>query len=429
MQTPPSIEFKLSFTPVIIISFIRCFSLTLMGIGLPNYVIFDLHGTTFAAGLILLAYYLPYSVSSIFLTRFSDRIGRKNALYISVIGTFLIYFCYIIPFNLALVYVASAIEGTFTGMFWPNLEGLISDIKDFDDKFDMRIKQYNLGWNIGTIIGFLIGAIAVFFINNNRIVFFFAAGVNIPLILYTIKLKIPDKNQINILRNQIKSNDALTRYIESKSENDIQSPDNLNLHRSIVIEYAKISIIVIIILVVFHNFIYNSVPILIAAKFLDYSLDSYLTYVIAFVKTTFSTIFVLISEKIKLEKIGKIGLLFGLIECIIMISFGFYIDIWLYIISFAVMGMSGIILYTCGLKLILEKNSFFNVSFYGGLYEGLIGLMFAVAPVISGWIAQFNYDIAFIIIGSIGFMMTILFFFLFQHHKNKNTILIPQRKS
>lgn len=418
-QTSP-IEFKLSFMPVIIMSFIRCFSLTLMGMGLPNYVIFDLHGSTFAAGLVLLAYYFPYSLSSIFLTKFSDRIGRKNALYISVIGTLIIYFCYIIPFNLTLVYIASAIEGTFTGMFWPNLEGLISDIKEFDDKFDVRIKQYNYGWNVGTIFGFLVGAISVFFIRNNRIVFFFAASVNIPLLLFLIKLKIPSKNQIENLKSQIRTN--------GNKLNDIDSGLKSELNKINHVEYAKISIFIIIFLVIFHNLIYNSVPILISAKFLDYSIESYLTYVLAFIKTTFSTIFVMISEKITLQKIGRIGLIFGILECLIMISLGFYINIWFYAISSAVMGVTGIVLYTCGLKLVLEKNSYYNVSLYAGVYEGLIGLMFAIAPVVAGWGAQFNYDLVFILIGSIGIVLAVLYFLLFNQQIRKKTIINQQTK-
>jgi len=371
-----------------LLAFFRSFSLSLISLGLPNYLIFDLKANNFIAGASNTMYCIPYALFPPIAAKISDKIKRKNAIIIGVGGAIFVYFGFILEIGIYWLLLLRFLEGFFTCFFWPILQAIISDVSKIDQNHNSRIFKFNFSWNGGSIFGFLTGGIAVFILNNNYIVFNICFISSFLMIIPLIFLKIPNKKSIS---NFIKSNPS----------------KNINFQNS-QINLATFSIFIPIILILIYSITYGTINILVSAKYEFLGYSAYLTYILVFARTSIATLSSFIASKYKIQNLKLVFTISAGYFIIFNIIFAFTTEFYIYLLIYLIMGFFGINLYTISLKFFLEKNSYKETAFYTGLFEAIIGIGFGIGPIIAGFSDIFDVDHIFILISIINIVFLII---------------------
>jgi MFS family permease len=416
-----------SFSSVLIMAFCRCCSLTLLGLGLPNYLIFDLGESSLTAGLTITAFCIPYSILPFFLSRLTDKLGRKRTLIYSVIGINLSLIVYFFPINATIAIISRFFEGAFTSFFWPMLQATISDVKNYDPNYEKRISHYNLSWNSGALFGYIIGAFAVYIIESNEISFLLSVLFSILILPVVLLLKLPSKEVIDTFQN---SNDKfhiyMSEYNEKSNHNTPKPTSNKRNNEFHQIQsgsedehiLSHVNFIIPVFLILLHSGIMGSIFIIISTKFNGFGFPSYLTYILSFARMFISLIAIFLLEKIKNHKIPIAAFIIGLIYSIPPLIFAYSLDITVYIIFCGVLGFTSISIYTFAAKICLDKNAVNKTSKYSGYFEGFMGIGSGLGPLIVGIGSDINFDFTFILMGIYGLILTCAYFYLFKKKTN-----------
>lgn len=395
-----------SFYPILSIAFFRALSVNLMSIGLPNYVIYDLSETSFLAGLTSSIFAVTYALSTFLTGSISDKIGRKNTLAIGIIGCNIIFIFYEFSLPINMILLVRGFEGIVTGCIWPVLIATISDVQAIDDKGDSRMSKYNFSWNAGTIIGAASGAVSVFIIEDNSIIFIVAHLSVLILIPFLFLLKLPTKDELSSIKEVV--NSSLQENETDENINRIKKERRL----------GQLPLIIPTLLISVNAVTLGSIFMLIATKFETNAISSYLVYVMSFTRTTSATMFAHYAVKQTTRRFNNIALFGGLSVSISCMLFGIFLNIPLYIFLIMMIGIGGIITYTSSFKIIIAKNSAEETAKYSGYFEGIIGLVAGLSPFLLGFVADIDFNIAFFIAGV--FDLVCILFVIIYLKRNHN---------
>lgn len=173
LMRDPAGHFKL----ISVLSFCRCFSSALIGIGIPIFVLTHwtlAEGSNFYSGLTAAVVAISYVSSTLVFGRASDKYGRKKTLVISLLGNVivasldlsLIFLVKVAqtPLLLGFIVINRAFEGFINGLFWPVLAAGITDVGCYYCKSESEstittkkgLGWYNVGWNAGLLAGSLL---------------------------------------------------------------------------------------------------------------------------------------------------------------------------------------------------------------------------------------------------------------------------------
>jgi MFS family permease len=165
------------FKIISVLSFCRCISAALIGIGIPIFVLTHwslAEGSNFYSGLTGAVVAISYVSSTLIFGRASDKHGRKNTLIVSLMANVivalldfsLIFLVRIArtPLLLGFIVLNRGIEGFMNGLFWPVLAAGITDVGRFYCKSEAEttvttkkgLGWYNVGWNAGLLAGSLL---------------------------------------------------------------------------------------------------------------------------------------------------------------------------------------------------------------------------------------------------------------------------------
>lgn len=421
---PTKMQRNFFIIPILILSFFRAGSLTLLSLGLPNYFIFDLKESSALAGFTLAIYCIPYAILPYFFGKLSDKIGRKNILIISVIGTNLSYVIYLIKFSPLEAFISRFFEGIFTSMFWPILQALISDFKHMERQPEKLIGTYNISWNVGGIVGFILGAIAVFIIGNNNISFYLAWMFGILLIptvfflkLYSQKIPIStsQSDNENILAIPPEIITSGTTYMSKikirkskKNKRNGKKTGIMNKERNQEILLHNYPLLIPFLMLILHSFILGSISVIVSTKFEILGIASYTTYILSSFRTLFAVIFSKFAAKNRNKNIARYVLIIGLIYSLPAFLGAFFIRFPFFIIMFVLLGFTSISMYTIALKIMLEKNAAKKTGKYTGFAEGITGIGYGVGPLLMGWISDYSTNLSFILLGSYGVILAVI---------------------
>ena len=210
LMRDPASRFKL----ISALSFCRCVSAALIGIGIPIFVLTHWtldEGANFYSGLTSAVAAISYVSSTLIFGRASDKHGRKKTLVVSLIGNVivaLIDFSFIFLVNIArtplllgFIVINRGIEGFINGLFWPVLAAGITDVGCYYCKSDAEstvttkkgLGWYNVGWNAGLLAGSLMFYVLMT-VNDLELVIAFPViiqVINLLLILFYKDLKPP----------------------------------------------------------------------------------------------------------------------------------------------------------------------------------------------------------------------------------------------
>src|SRR3989344_1283597 len=142
---------------------------------LPFYTI-SLGATPFQLGMLTGTFALMGLLTSPFMGRLGDRIGRKKVLLIGIFGFFLAYLVFAVSDALWMAFLARAIEGVSAGAIFPACISLLSDYtneKQRGKAMGLVGMTFSLGFIMGPAFGGFASAISV------QTAFLAAAGITV----------------------------------------------------------------------------------------------------------------------------------------------------------------------------------------------------------------------------------------------------------
>lgn len=159
---------KWRFWPVLLIGFIFAFSSPILSLAIPIYFFQQGLQIKFVSFLST-AITITYSFSPLLFIKFSNRIGRKNSLVISVVGVFCAEITYYFTLNPLIFLIERLFEGLFLGLLFPNLTASISDNHNIDHS--RYLAKFNLSWSLAVVFGLIFGTIFLIFTNEMKFIF------------------------------------------------------------------------------------------------------------------------------------------------------------------------------------------------------------------------------------------------------------------
>jgi MFS family permease len=254
-----NIQEKWRFWPVICIALLYPINNSLIALAIPLYFFRQGVDVRFI-GLIAAGAAMTYSFSPLLFKNIADKLGRKFCVIIALLGTSLAQLVFYFTLNPMIFLISRMSEGLITGLFWPNLQASISD-NAFQDH-DRKLSRFNFGWNSGVLLGFLMGALVLFVIDDLKIIFFIA-----PVLVFAASL-------ISILFFQ----ESKKYNINTVTRDRITEHSNLNYNKS---KDYRIPKILPILLVISFAFAKGSINILYPIKSEIIGFEPYTVYLLA----------------------------------------------------------------------------------------------------------------------------------------------------
>ncbi|MFX1278433.1 MAG: MFS transporter [Promethearchaeota archaeon] len=376
---------KLQFWPIFILAFIFAFSSPLLSLAIPIYFIRQGIQIKFIS-LLSIAMTITYSISPIILTNYSNRLGRRRSVIISMVGATCLQLIFYITLNPIIFLIERLLEGFILGFFFPNLTASISDVPNINHP--RYLAKFNLSWSIAIVFGLLFGAIILMFTEDLKFIFYIS-----PIILL-----------INSIIAITCFQPSINNYYNTRSMNPIDSTANEN-YKSIKNYY--IPVIVPLLFILYTSFAAANGSFLypIRAEFLGFSASStYITNIFAVITQTLALYF---SNLLILSKLKLVSVLTLMIYPFLFIFFLFNKIYYLFIILFMFSGFFYGILYGTASKLFITLNVLKKTSKYSGILEASTGLSFFISQIFLGFMADIN-----ILLGYLSLSLSLIILFI-----------------
>ncbi|MFX1357793.1 MAG: MFS transporter [Promethearchaeota archaeon] len=367
------------FWPVMCLAFMYPVNLSLISISIPIYY-FNEKIPIEIIGIIASAIAITYSFSPILLDKLSQKFGRKKSVLIATLGASAAQISFFFTLEPVIFFIARLLEGFVMGFFWPNLQSTISDNpKDTQNKY---AGKYNFSWNLGVMSGFLLGAIVVFFIDEIKSVFYFAALI----MILTSVIAIFFFHEPSNMNSQTSS---LDKYNLRDHVADSQDKNNFSKY--------SIPLIIPILLGTGYCILRASMTLLYPIKSEILGFQTYIVYIFFFFLFLAQTCSTTVSSFLTMKSLKRItlvslGCVFFLTMTLGMIT---TTNIVVYIILFLLIGIFCGLIIGSTLKLFIALNVKNQTSKYSSIYATLIGVCFLFTPILVGFIAAIDLNLGF----------------------------------
>jgi len=379
------------FFPIIILGFLRVANAVAIGLAIPLY--FDQAGYNPALiGILGSALDLTYFFSPLIFKNIPSRFGKKKPLIFSVGGTVLIQICFQFSLEPSLFFILRLIEGLLLGLFWPTLNSSVSavssleDIKNNDILKDKLMKNYSIGWSTGGIFSYIVSAFVLFIISDLQLIFDMILIFMIICFITTFFFEEPKSNEGK------KEKHSIVERAKIESRENIVFP-----------------IYIPLILIMISGFLHGSNQLLYPLKSQLLGFALYTSYFFSFIRITLQAIFISRGVTISITNLKKATIISIGFLTISYILMGLNQILIVFGILFGIFGICRSFLYNLSFKLIIFRNIKENTSKYSSYYESSLGLSFFLAPVISGFIAATDINLAFYCLAAISLFSLIFF--------------------
>jgi MFS family permease len=390
--------------PVLFLAFLKVAASITLELAVPIYFIQERYDI-FIIGLLVSASAMTYLFSPILLRDVYSKIGIKKTLIISVLGSLIIQIILQFSLNPWVVYILLLSEGMLLGLFWPVLMtdisiisnmGELCEIKGFKDKL---AKNYNLAWNLGAIFSYLIGVILLNIIEDITLMFKVTLIYSIILVFFTISFENP-KQDLKLEKKII---------IDKKMVN------------SCIKERVGFPISLPFFLIGFYGFLIGSVILLYSIKSEMLGFEVFTIYLFNFFRMSAQALSIAITTKFPIKTLKKLLIisLFSTLLCFII--FGINDNIIIFGILFFIFGTFGAMIYTFSFKLSVYENMLKNTAKYSSYFETSFGLGYFLAPLIGGFIAEININLAFYFLAILNLISFLIYISLKTKIKTENT--------
>ncbi|MBD3253914.1 MAG: MFS transporter [Candidatus Lokiarchaeota archaeon] len=385
-----SLNIKWRFWPIIVVSLLLPINNSLIILAIPIY--FFQQGVNIEfIGILAAGTTFTYCVSPLVLNNISERIGRKRSVIIGVVGMAASQSIFYLTLSPIIFLIARLFEGFITGFIWANLQSSISDNTQHDHS--KYVAKYNFSWTFGVLLGFLMGAIVLFFVNNILYIFYIA-----PVLVFIASLtviiffqeSVSDRESRTL--NSASGDSNLSIYNDESVSKKYKLNDKQDLRN---LQNYKIPLIVPIIFVIGYCFARTSVNFIYPIKSEILQFPSYTAYLLAFFSLITQITTITLSSYLSLRNLKRIPLISLVSLCVVVFLLGITQNFYVFVFLLFVLGFFNGVLYGASLKLVLYLNIQKNTSKYASINESIIGLSFMVGPIIAAYVAHFSINWSF----------------------------------
>jgi MFS family permease len=409
MVTPIVVETKqlARVSSIYLLSFIQVFFVSLFSIALPNILIFDKHISAEILGIATSAYAFAYLMGPIILRRISQKLGIQRSFLMISVAAIIYVGVLILTLNVAVLFVAYILDGLFTSIFWSNMNNAVArwqkgrPVKLQNEYF----RKFCMSWNLGAILGEVIGFIIVFLGRSDMLALILSWGVVFILIPLSLRFKLPKElpkcDDLSLVNKSLEGSNSVKTFNHVKSSHQVQSkkiasimlfPMSMMLVGECLFQVTKS----------LYNFTF---------PFIVYSgnVASYWIYLVTFLQQIAQMGAIYISShrdmygKFRLFMIGFIGII-GLTILSIMQQ-----DIIMVFAVISLLGFFAGFLYSFSAQLQMNYSAQEGTLKYASMYESISGVGFGLTPLIAGLIVLENPNILFY--GLIGILLIPIFIY------------------
>jgi len=364
--------------PIFILAFLRVFLAVSIGLAIPLYYS-SINLNPEIIGLILSSNALSYLFSPFLFKKIPDRIGHKHCLIISAGGFLIIYLIFQFLLTPFWSFLLLFIDGILLAFFWPVLAGALSTISNYDEIHEndsiknKLLKNYSFSWNVGGLFAFLFGTILLLMISDLLIIFniafFFALSSFIIVFFFEEPMK--------------------------RKETPLDNTESSHLSSNFSIKKAEFPLYIPLFLIVLYSLCVGAIGLIFPLKsnFLEYAF--YTTYLFFFLRLVAQTLTITFSISLSLKTLKKFIPFLALSVSTCFFLMGINENLILFGFLFILFGVSISVFYGFSFKLIVYLNTTRNTSKYSFYFETIVGLGFWLAPIINGFLAATNINLAF----------------------------------
>ncbi|TFG00207.1 MAG: MFS transporter [Promethearchaeota archaeon] len=386
MNTEHSHQWR--FWPVILLSILYPMNINMIGWAIPIYF-FRRAVATELIGLLTAGSTITYTVSPIIFSKISDKIPRKTGIIIAMVGTLLTQLIFYITLQPIPFLIARLCEGFIVGIFWTNLQASISD--NIYHQHRKLTALYNFSWNMGLVLGLIVGAILTFFIEDLTIIFYSAPiFLVINVVIAVFGFQEPYKNTL--------------AEPSKTSHHDISQEDVLNSSRQkngLLLENIEFPYYYPFLLVMLYSLTRGVINFIFPIKSEVLGFDTYTVYIASIFFMLTQSIAIIGASSISLKHLKFFNVVIIIPLFITTLFFGLNTNYLIFIILFLILGSCTGMLFGISLRLVLILNIKHNRSIYSAILESFTGIFYLIGPILAGYLSYINLDLSLYVLSLI----------------------------
>ncbi|MBY9004069.1 MAG: MFS transporter [Candidatus Lokiarchaeota archaeon] len=376
--------------PVFLFAFIRLFYVSIFERALQNYLYFTVEINESTLGIISSAGAIAYIFAPLIGQQITKKIGIRNALIISAIGTPILTGAQLIFFEPWYLISCRVMMGLVLGLFWPNCLNLLSkwQMISTPERAKKNLNFFNLSWNFGFIGGLLTGYLWAF-VWDDLIALIISFSLSFLLIPISFFLKVP----------------KISKKIDPPLDQAVEKFPPVNVDQDSKVETMMMAFPII--------FSWLALVMLSISK--STMMFSYPIFIKAF-DSNLSDLTYLVQAGIQLGQISglvwinsmkpqkrKISLILGvLMITLIALSILIVREILFITIITIATGLFFGLIHGVALKIMLDYGTAKNTTKYSMINEIIIGIGFGTTPIIAGYIAEVDNYLIFMFVVFLG---------------------------
>ncbi|MHA1729778.1 MAG: MFS transporter [Promethearchaeota archaeon] len=379
--------------PIFAIAFIKTFYISLFGLALKNYLIFDRDISPFLVGTISSAQPIAYIFAPFIGAFITKKVGGiRNAIIISSFSSTIALGIQILPVDPWILITIRVIDGIMMGLFWPNFFLQLSEWQQTSskEKSDKNFKNFNYSWSFGLCLGFLTGFLLAVFGGNDFFVLlagFFLSFILVPisfLIKKSVQIKNPQKISLNV--ELLETTDS----IRMEAEAETYKTHKFTMHISSIgfpILLSWIGMLIVTINKSILNFVY---PYL-----LNKNIDYLVYIVVLFMQLGQITgINLVFSRKPSIKRYAYYISVFLIIIISSILLYNH--EVWVASLLIAAVGLCFGLIHGASQKIMVDYGASTGSSVYSMMNEVVVGIGFGITPLIAGYIIEWSIPMVFI---------------------------------
>ncbi len=383
------------FWAVYAAAFARTFSYAIYGVALLNFLIYFQHVPQEIIGVIISANPLAFILGPLLAFPFTRRFGIRNTVLFSSIASVVTVGLQIITVDPWMLVFLRALDGFFTGFFWPNLQHEVSNWQRADSKVngDHYFHSYAMSWNWGILLGDIVGYVIVFTGNGNEYAALISAGgAMFFMIVFSLAMEKPEIslkfiNGKGVAMNAPIQLESFAPLKAPTPPSSTQKPVPSTRQKSVLLAFPAAFYLLGTLI---YAYIKNFYPVVYPFALDIAGQESYWVYLVSF-GHQFVQMLVVSRWTTKGIRAGYNAWFWSMIVNIAcMACLWVFPDLYLLTIAFVLNGVLSGLLYNFTSKIMLEYGAATGSLRYATLYEFYNGIGFGISPILAGFIATGN---------------------------------------
>lgn len=347
-------------------------------------------------GFLVSARALSYLFSPILFKNLQEKIGKKKCLIISFVGFTFIQIGMQFSLEPLIMFILLILDGIILGLFWPVLISSVSAISNSDgmrENYYMKdklMKNYGLSWNIGGVFSYLIGTFVLYVVADILLMFRITLIYVIAGLFLALFFKEPKSNF---------------------SEKLVVSGEK-NLKFNSLREYIEFPLFIPLFLITIYTFSGGSIDLIYPLKSVFLKFALFTNYLFSFIRITCQTIIISRTMSLSIKTFKRVIPFLAIIVGSCLLVMGLNDNIVIFGIVFGIFGICISFFYSFAFKLTIFSNISRNTSKYSVYFETMNGINSWFGPVICGFIAVIDVNLAFFFLSAFVFGGFVLFILL-----------------